>query len=218
MLGTFGINSGDYQRAARFFADSLALLRERGDEKTTARGLGGLGTALLNLGDRAAAREMLEESLVVARKYGDRWSTAMSLTLVGHVDLADGDHARAQALLAEAASLFADTGNLMYLQWCLEGLAGAAAARGDYERAAELDRVLTLGKQRPIASSASARARRCVFSDVLGQVGAVLFDFADVGFALVGVRGKGEHGDAGCGGVKDERDRAGVGVVAGQGG
>ena len=139
MLGTFGINSGDYQRAAHFFADSLALLHERGDEKTTARGLGGLGTALLNLGDRATAREVLEESLVVARKYDDRWSTAMSLTLVGHVDLADGDHARAQALLADAASLFADTGNLMYLQWCLEGLAGAAAARGDYERAAELD-------------------------------------------------------------------------------
>jgi predicted ATPase/transcriptional regulator with XRE-family HTH domain len=139
MLGTFGVNAGDYQRAERFFADSLALLRERGDEKTTARGLGGLGTALLNLGDRAAAREMLEESLVVARKYDDRWSTAMSLTLVGHVDLADGDHARAQALLADAASLFAETGNLMYVQWCLEGLAGAAAARGDYQRAAEFD-------------------------------------------------------------------------------
>jgi hypothetical protein len=27
----------------------------------------------------------------------------------------------------------------MYLQWCLEGLAGAAAASGEYERAAELD-------------------------------------------------------------------------------
>jgi predicted ATPase/transcriptional regulator with XRE-family HTH domain len=139
MLGTFGINAGDYQRAAQFFADSLALLRERGDEKTTARGLGGLGTALLNLGERAAARELLEESLVVARKFDDRWSTAMSLTLVGHVDLADGDHAQAQALLADAALLFAETGNLMYLQWCLEGLAGTAAARGDYERAAELD-------------------------------------------------------------------------------
>ena len=139
MLGTFGINSGDYQRAARFFADSLALLRERGDEKTTARGLAGLGAALLNLGVRAAARELFEDSLVVARKYGDRWSTAMSLTMVGQVDLADGDHARAQALLADAASLFADTGNLIYLPWCLEGLAGAAAARGDYERAAELD-------------------------------------------------------------------------------
>ena len=64
---------------------------------------------------------------------------AMSLTLVGHVDLADGDDTRAQALLAEAASLFADTGNLMFLPWCLEGLAAVATARGDNERAAELD-------------------------------------------------------------------------------
>ena len=139
MLGTFGLNAGDYRRAERFFTDSLALLRERGDEKATARGLGALGTALLNLGDRAAARKMIEESLVIARRFSDRWSTAMSLTLAGHVNLADGDHARAQALLADAAPLFADTGNLMYVQWCLEGLAGAAAARGDYERAAELD-------------------------------------------------------------------------------
>jgi len=42
-------------------------------------------------------------------------------------------------MLAEVASLFADTGNLVYLQWCLEGPAGTAAARGDYGRAAELD-------------------------------------------------------------------------------
>jgi hypothetical protein len=27
----------------------------------------------------------------------------------------------------------------MYVPWCLEGLAGVAAARGDHERAAELD-------------------------------------------------------------------------------
>jgi hypothetical protein len=33
MLGAFGVNSGDYQRAERFFADSLALLRERGDRR-----------------------------------------------------------------------------------------------------------------------------------------------------------------------------------------
>jgi Flp pilus assembly protein TadD len=90
------------------------LLRERGDEKSTTRGLAGLGIALLNLGDRAAAREMIEDSLAVARRFDNRWSTAMSLTELGHVELADGDHTRAQALLTEAASLFADTGNLIY--------------------------------------------------------------------------------------------------------
>jgi hypothetical protein len=63
----------------------------------------------------------------------------MSLMLLGHVDLAEGDDTHAHAVLAEAASLFQATGNMVYLAWCLEGLAGRAAARGDYERAAELD-------------------------------------------------------------------------------
>jgi hypothetical protein len=51
----------------------------------------------------------------------------------------------------------------------------------------------------------------------LGQVLAGSFDLADVGFALVGVGGDGEHGDGGGGVVKDEADGLGLGVVAGQG-
>ena len=85
------------------------------------------------------ARAVLEESPGVNRRYHDRWSLAMSLTQLGHVSLADSDHTRAQALLAEAASQFADIGNLMFVPWCLEGLAGVEAARGDNERAADLD-------------------------------------------------------------------------------
>ena len=177
------INSGDYQRAARLFADSLALLRERGDEKTTARGLGGLGTALLNLGDRAAAREVLEESLVVARRYGDRWSTAMSLILVGHVDLADGDHARAQALLAEAASLFADTGNLMYLQWCLEGLAGGGGGTRRL-RARRGTRRGTRRPARPDRRAAAARPPGRVRADAGGRAGTL----GEAGFAAAHAR------------------------------
>jgi hypothetical protein len=81
---------------------------------------------------------VLDESLVVARRFEDRWSSAMSLMLLGHVDLAEGDVADAQAVLAEAASLFQATGNMVYFPWCLEGLAGLAAAQGDFERAAVL--------------------------------------------------------------------------------
>jgi hypothetical protein len=47
-----------------------------------------------------------------------------------------------------------------------------------------------------------------------GQFGAVLFDLADVGFPTVGVRGEGEHSNAGRCAVQDERDRAGFGVMA----
>ena len=50
-----------------------------------------------------------------------------------------------------------------------------------------------------------------------GQALAGLLDLADVGLALVGVRGDGEQGDVGGGGVQDEADRLGLGVAAGQG-
>jgi hypothetical protein len=62
----------------------------------------------------------------------------MSLMLLGHVDLAEGDAIQAQAVLAEAGSLFQATGNMVYLPWCLEGLAILAAAHRDYGRAAEV--------------------------------------------------------------------------------
>jgi predicted ATPase/transcriptional regulator with XRE-family HTH domain/TolA-binding protein len=138
LLGTVALYLGKYEHAASFFEDSLAQRRGRGDEHSTATALGGLGGALLNLGNHARARAVLEEGLAVVRRYHDRWGSAMSLTLLGHVDLADGDDTRAQKLFAEAATLFQAIGNLMYLPWCLEGLAGVLAARGHCEQAAEL--------------------------------------------------------------------------------
>ena len=82
------------------------------------------------------ARVLLEETLAILRRYDDRWSRAMSLTSLAHVELAAGEVARAELLLAEGAALFRTLGNLLYVPWCLEGLAGVAAARGEWERAA----------------------------------------------------------------------------------
>ena len=52
---------------------------------------------------------------------------------------------------------------------------------------------------------------------VFGQGLGVALDFADVGFALVGVGGDGEHGGVSRGGIEDEGDGLAFGVVAGQG-
>src|ERR1022692_2933968 len=49
-----------------------------------------------------------------------------------------------------------------------------------------------------------------------GQAVADVLDFADVGFAFVGVRGDGEQGGVGGGGVQDEADGLALGVAAGQ--
>jgi predicted ATPase/transcriptional regulator with XRE-family HTH domain len=138
LLGTVAIYTGDPGGAVGLFEQGLAERRARGDEHTAARHLGGLGTALLNLGDRPRGRAVLEESLDVAREYDDQWSEAMSLMLLGHQRLADGEPARAQAELTAAAALFQATGNQVYMAWCLEGLAGVAAAAGSLSRAAEI--------------------------------------------------------------------------------
>jgi predicted ATPase/DNA-binding XRE family transcriptional regulator len=138
VLGTIAVFTGDYRRATGLFERSLAERRGRGDEHTAARHLGGLGTALLNAGDLVRAEAVLEESLVVARRFDDQWSSAMSLMLLGHLRLAEGDQDRARAELTEAAGLFASTGNMVYMPWCLEGLAGVAAAGHRFGRAAEI--------------------------------------------------------------------------------
>jgi tetratricopeptide (TPR) repeat protein len=139
VLGNIALFQGDYERADRAFQEALSLHRDRGDALHLSRDLGGVGAAALNLGDLTRARTLSEESLVLAQRYHDRWGTAMSLTVVGHVELAAGDHGRALALFTEAADLFQAIGNLLYLPWCLEGLAGVAAGRGEHEHAAELD-------------------------------------------------------------------------------
>jgi tetratricopeptide (TPR) repeat protein len=138
VLGTIALYTDDLGGAVGLFEQSLAERRARGDEHTAARHLGGLGTALLNLGDRPRGRAVLEESLDVARAYDDQWCEAMSLMLLGHQRLADGEPARARTHLIEGAALFQATGNMVYLAWCLEGLAGVAAAEGDLGRAAEI--------------------------------------------------------------------------------
>jgi len=51
----------------------------------------------------------------------------------------------------------------------------------------------------------------------LGQALAELLDLADVSFSLVGMSSDGEHGDVGGGVIKDQADRLGLGIPAGQG-
>jgi hypothetical protein len=62
----------------------------------------------------------------------------MSLMLLGHLRLTEGDPDRARAELIESAGLFTITGNMVYLPWCLEGLAGVAAGGHRFGRAAEI--------------------------------------------------------------------------------
>jgi ATP/maltotriose-dependent transcriptional regulator MalT len=128
---------GRYARATALYEESLALRRARGDERGAAASLMQLGHIALTLEQLPRARALLTEARALLPPRGS-WTGALVCTLLGHVALAAGAAERAEALCGESARLFAAIGNPLYLPWCVEGLAGVAAVRGDMARAAQL--------------------------------------------------------------------------------
>jgi predicted ATPase/DNA-binding XRE family transcriptional regulator len=138
ILGVIAQSQGMNDGAELLHEEGLAIRRKRGDERSAAQSLDALGAIALAREDFPRARELLSEALATLSQRGDRWAQAINLTLLGHVALAEGDPSQALTHLAESATLFQSIGNPLYLPWCLEGLAGVAAARGHWERAGRL--------------------------------------------------------------------------------
>jgi len=138
VLGNIALFRGQQERAVPLLAECLALRRACGDEHGTHQPLAALGQVALHARDYRRARSLAEESLAILDRSDERWGRAMSLVLLGHIELADGDTGRARALLLESAALHQAIGNPHFVPWCLEGLAGVAAAEGEWERAGRL--------------------------------------------------------------------------------
>jgi predicted ATPase/transcriptional regulator with XRE-family HTH domain len=138
LLGGAARMQGRNDRAIACHEEMVAICRERGDEHGTVKPLTALGEIAFQAGNYARARALLEETLTILRRYDDRWGRAIALALLGQVELAAGEIARAEALLSESAALHRGLGTPHSVPWCLEGLAGVAAARGAFERAARL--------------------------------------------------------------------------------
>jgi predicted ATPase/DNA-binding XRE family transcriptional regulator len=137
-LGVTAQFQGRNEDATAHLEECLALRRGRGDEHGAVEPLVALALIALQVGDYRRARALLEESLALLPRYDDRWGRAMSLAVLGHVELADGETGRAETQLTESAALLQAIDTPLYLPWCLEGLAGVAATRGQWERAAQL--------------------------------------------------------------------------------
>jgi predicted ATPase/transcriptional regulator with XRE-family HTH domain len=138
VLGITAQFQGRHVRATALHEEGLALRRRRGDERGAVEQLAALAAIALQLGNRDRARSLLDETLVILQQYDDPWNRAMSLVLLAQVNLADGETEDARALLVESAAIYRAIGNLLYVPWCLEGLAGVAAAQGEWKRAARL--------------------------------------------------------------------------------
>jgi predicted ATPase/DNA-binding CsgD family transcriptional regulator len=97
-----------------------------------------IGMVALLAGDRGGAGEAFERSLALGEG-GDPWSRSHALWGLGLVRLADGDADDAVRLERDALRLMRVVDDRSGTALCVEGLAWAAAARREWDRAARLE-------------------------------------------------------------------------------
>jgi predicted ATPase len=107
--------SSDYlAQTDGFYAQSLALFREAGDELGAAFVQDRLGLSAEARGDPAAARILLEGSLEVFRRLGSHKGEMQALGHLAYVAQSEGDIDRARALCERSAAMAAEVG---FLWW-----------------------------------------------------------------------------------------------------
>jgi predicted ATPase/DNA-binding SARP family transcriptional activator len=137
-LGVLAFWQEDYRRAVAYFGDSLDVWRAIGDRPHTATVLANLGEALRAEGDLDRALAVAGEGLARSREVGDKQSAATALFILGSLSQHHGHDPRAADLLVEGLLLYRQVGDRLGVAWCIEALAGPAAATGQPELAATL--------------------------------------------------------------------------------
>jgi non-specific serine/threonine protein kinase len=159
VLGRIAVHRGDYDQAAMLFEDNVDLCRKLNDEWLLGWSLSHLGYVARDQGDFERAEALHFEGLAQFRKLGDRHFTAWALRNLGIVALRQDDHKQAAAFCRESLTLSREIGGVWQVEQAIAGLAGAAALKGQYERAARLFAAAealrkSLGRHRSLADQA----------------------------------------------------------------
>ena len=140
-LGSLAIVSsdqGNFERAKKLYEEGLALSRELGSASPLGDYLISLGYESMLEGDLERATELNEEAAALYRKRGRRGGLQYALDNLGWVTLLKGDYEGAETLHKESLRLSRDLGDKLIASESMEGLACAAGAKRDVERAARL--------------------------------------------------------------------------------
>ena len=129
---------GDEVAAKSLYAQSLAIERELGDQRSIAVALNNLAMVAQYHGDYPDARLLHEEALAIRRQLGDRAGIAGSLTNLGTTACEQGDHASAEAMLVEGLAIRRELAGRRDIVESLEALVGLAFATGRPEAGARL--------------------------------------------------------------------------------
>jgi non-specific serine/threonine protein kinase len=142
-LGFVDMQRGDYAAAVAWTTQSLDQYRGLEGEVHEAPHFVSLAQAHLGLtyltqGDLDAATRHLDQALARQRALGFRWGLGDSLCRLGHVERRLGNRERALAQYRESIELGQAHGDPRMIAESVAGVAGVAAANGEFELAARL--------------------------------------------------------------------------------
>jgi len=173
---------GDYERAPRFYEESLSLLREAGDKRGISTGNAGLSDIARMRGDLPRARDLLEQVLQLSRERGEDRAVALTLESLGGIAETLTGPREATVLHRDSLAVFMRIGDQRGIAMALEGLARAAAQAGHFKRAA-----MWFGAASTLRRRIGAQPGRAedAIASLRGRLGQMLFDkMWDVGCSL----------------------------------
>jgi non-specific serine/threonine protein kinase len=134
-LGRVRQAQGDFQQARVLLEESLGLARQAGDNNEIGFALQSLGQLALAQGDCEQARILLEESHA---QYNEIEAIGVGWDTLGDVALQKGDTRQAVSFYKRTMALYWESGDPLYIAFCLNDLAHVAAVCSQPERAARL--------------------------------------------------------------------------------
>ena len=148
-LGTLCFFAHEYDRAALYLEDSLALYREAGDLPCVLDVINSLGNATWALGDRRRTARLRDEALTLARQLRDPYGIARTLHYIGEEARDSGARLRARRAFEESIDVMRGLGDQSFVLASIHGLGDLELDTGNFD-AAEVRYRESLGHARDL--------------------------------------------------------------------
>lgn len=116
-IGLIYLEQGDYDRAHKYFAKTLAIRERIGDKEGVATSLNNIGIVQREFGDYHSALEYFEKSNEILEKTGSRWWLAESYNYLGDTHVRCGNIKKALEFADQALNLSKETGRTEDTGW-----------------------------------------------------------------------------------------------------
>ena len=131
------INQGDLVQAKTLYEQALALARQTGDKKATARELGNIGLIYIQQGDVATGKKMYAEALDEFREIRDRQGMEVTTANTGDIFYTEGKLGAALAEYKDALVLAREVGHKSSEAIDIQNIGDVLTEQGDLQGAAQ---------------------------------------------------------------------------------